>query len=383
MLTLLLACSDDKPAEPAPAPDAADLATPAPPPPAAASVSKAFALDAPGGVNGAPEGMNFVVPAGTQAEVVAGPLSDGSTGVRLTAKAAGDALVCTLPFPTTPQLTVRARMKVAEVQPGSQPWQGMNVELRSRDDGGALVQPQGSRYTLIRNERAAGDWAEVENAVAQPPGATKAEVCFRFVNSTGTVEIDKIEVGGAVEEAAAAPAPEPVVGATANAVRFDLDAPGGGSGAPTGADFFVPPGTPGVETKVGDVDGGTGFSLTVTQPGNALACTSPFPTKAKMVAKGRVRVRDVKSDGRPWTGFAAEVRTYDAAGALVSPAGTQFVPLRTWKAAGDWAEFTQPFEPPAAAANGKVCLRFPESTGAADVDWIEVAEVVGDAVADQ
>jgi hypothetical protein len=284
----------------------------------------------------------------------------------------------------TPQLTVRTRVKVSGIQPGSQPWQGMNVELRSRDDAGALVQPQGARYTMVKNLRADGDFTDIESAATQPAGATKAEVCMRFVNSTGTLEIDSIAVDGVIEGAAttgAAAAAEPVVGATANAVRFDLDAAGGGNGAPQGADFFVPPGTPGVETKVGDLgDGAMGFSLTATQPGNALACTQPFPTKAKMVAKGRVRVRDVKTDGRPWTGFSAEVRTYDAAGALVSPPTMQFVPLRTWKAAGDWAEFTQPFEPPNGAANGKVCVRFPESTGAADVDWFEVAEVVDDAV---
>lgn len=372
MLTLLLAllaCKGEgdvatptPPAEPPPAPAVAP--TPAPPP-AAPPETKALELDAPGGANGAPEGAAFVVPPGTQAEVVAGPLTGGATGMRMTVTAKGDALMCTQALPLGAQARVKARVRVADLKPGPQDWMGMNVELRARGAGGELISPSGSRYVLLRNLRADTDWTDVEANVATPAGATKGEVCFRFVDSLGTVEVDRVEVSGPATATDGGPA---------EVARWDLDQPGGGAGAPAGADFFVPQGA-GAKTKIGDLGGGTGFALELDQAGNALACTQSFALTGKMQARGRVRARDVKSDARAWTGFVVELRAYDAGGTLVPAATMQYMPLSTVKAPGDWAEFAQPFVPPAGAANGKLCARFAEATGKADVDWLAVDDL--------
>ncbi|MFN7142896.1 MAG: hypothetical protein ACK4YP_03910, partial [Myxococcota bacterium] len=92
LLLALLACSGDqadvKTLEPAPAPEVAPTEPVAPPPAAAPTgESRTFELDAPGGTGGAPDGAAFIVPGGTNAETTAGPLSDGSTGMKLVARA--------------------------------------------------------------------------------------------------------------------------------------------------------------------------------------------------------------------------------------------------------------------------------------------------------
>ena len=375
MLTLLalLACSgseSDVKTTPLPAPEV--VAPPVVAPVAApAGETRTFDLAATGGAGGAPDGAAFIVPPGTQAELVVGPLSDGSTGMKLTAKAEGDALMCLASVPLGATATFGARLKVSDVKPGAQTWQGMNVELRARDANGGLVSPAGSRYVLLRNDRTPGDWSDFEVPVAVPAGATSGEFCFRFVNATGTVEVDKAVVKGipGSSTAAASGAGDAAKGPV---TRFDLDAPGGGSGAPAGFDFLVPPGTTGTTLAAGPVDGGAGFTFAVAAKANTLACSQPFPVSGTMRAATRVRVTDITTDSRAWTGFTAEIRSYDAAGALVSPEGSQFLTLGVLRSKGAWQELGKPFAALPNAATAKLCLRFVESTGAAEVDWAEI-----------
>ena len=224
---LLLACSGGPtnppeptvPTEPAPAapPPAATAAAPAP---TAATPPTVLELDAAGGGGGAPAGLNFILPAGVDAEAVAGPLSDGSKGFRLTARSPGDALVCTSALDAAGQVGVKLRMAVKDLKAGAQNWNGLTIELRPRDAAGALVSPPGSRYLTLQNLRADIDWTEVSGQAALPAGATRTEVCVRFVQSSGSVEVDRLEVSGVGG------------GGGAAEVRYDLDLPGGGGGRP-------------------------------------------------------------------------------------------------------------------------------------------------------
>lgn len=365
--------------------ETADIATPppvvTPPPEARASVAPPLAtsgsvrtldLDGLGGSGGAPAGAAFIVPAGTPAQLTAGTLSDGSTGMKLVANAPGDALMCTESVQLGSQVTFGTRMKVSEITPGPQEWMGLNVELRARDASGAVVSPGSGRYVLLRNERAQSDWTEWEAPILVPPGAVQGEFCYRFVNSTGTLEVDRVVITGALESAAqvasgAASADAP----TGPVTRWELDTPGGGNGAPEGFDFLIPPGAPGMSAVAGPVAGGTGFTFQVAQAGNGLACSQPFPVSPNNRVRARVRLTDLKSDARAWTGFVAEVRAYDSANALVSPTTSQFTTIGTLKTAGDWVELDKSFPSPLGAATGKVCFRFVESTGTAEVDWVE------------
>ncbi|MBM4369201.1 MAG: hypothetical protein FJ102_23505, partial [Deltaproteobacteria bacterium] len=152
-------------------------------------------LNAGGGLNGAPEGMFFIVPPGANAEAVTGALSDGVQGAKLTVRQAGDALMCTQSAPLGPQAVVRARLKVPEITPGGGSWMGMNMELRTRDAKGNLVSPPGLMYTLVQNVREpTAGWVDMEGRVPVPAGATQGEVCFRFVLSTGVLELDRVQL---------------------------------------------------------------------------------------------------------------------------------------------------------------------------------------------
>lgn len=366
LFTLLFACSEPKPAPPSESPPApAEPVPPAPP----ATEARVLELDDLGGGGGAPAGMNFIVPPGSDAELVPGGLEAGAKGFRMTVRAHGDALACTDPFEVGPTLGAKVRLRLAGVTTGGQPWMGLNIEARPRDAAGALVSPAGSRYLLLQNLTADAPWGEVEVAGAVPVGAVRAELCFRFVNATGTLEVDRVELQGVAAPAA--------VGGT----RWELDEAGGQNGAPKGAAFLVPPGSTGVETFAGDLGGVMGYRLRVSAPGNALVCTDAFPVAGKMVATGRARARGVRAGGGPYQGFTAEVRSYDAAGALVSPPTAQFIPLKVWTAESDWTGFTSAFTPPAGAATGKLCTRFVEATGVGEVDWLGVAPA-GEAVAE-
>lgn len=162
--------------------------------------------------------------------------------------------------------------------------------------------------------------------------------------------------------------------------RWELDAPGGGGGAPLGADFFIGPDVVGATTFVGEVGGAVGFSLALTRPSNAVACTVPFPVAPKMKGRGRVRVRSVQPGPGPYQGFTAEVRNYDPKGVLVPGPGSQYIPLQVWREPADWVEFDTAFTPPDHTTNAKICLRFVDATGEVDVDWLGVAGVSAGAV---
>ncbi|MES2641961.1 MAG: hypothetical protein V4850_20900 [Myxococcota bacterium] len=322
--------------------------------------SKALEMDFAGGTNGAPYGMAFFIPPGTRAVATAGLLSDGSEGFTFTAEAPGDAVVCSQAIGVAGPITITARHRVATLGAVAQAWHGAQVELRARTAEGLLVEVPGTRYLPLRQINAAGDWATWEQRVDPPAGARKVELCWRIVGTTGTLEVDRATV---VSDGVPLPVAAPVV-----SVRWDLDTPGP-SGAPEGFDFMVPPGTRGASIVTDD--GAIHFETTAAS--NALACSQPFSVAPGMLFRGRYRLRALETDTRAWTGFVAEVRTYDMIGGLASPGGVPFTVLQTWKApTADWAEFESAFAPPTGAVTGKLCFRFVESTGAVDLDWAAV-----------
>jgi hypothetical protein len=326
-----------------------------------AGESRSFAMDFGGGRNGAPYGLAFFIPSGTKAAAAAGNLSDGSEGFTLVAEAPGDAVVCTDAMQVAGPVTVTARQRVAALAGASQDWHGAHAELRFRDEGNVLVEVPGTRFLPLHRVAAAGEWEEWEQRAEPPAGAKKAELCWRLVGTAGTLEVDRATF---VTDGVPLPTLPPVV-----AVRWELDEPGP-SGAPEGFDLLLPPGTKGALLDLHE--GAIRFETTAA--GNALACSQPVSVAPGMVFRGRVRIRELTTDAREWTGFVAEVRTYDMVGGLASPGGMPFSTLETWKAAdGAWAEFESAFAPPKGSVTGKLCFRFVESTGKADVDWAAIA----------
>lgn len=327
---------------------------------AAVGESRRFDLDLPGGGAGAPFGANLFVPPGAQGSVRVGPLSDGSRGAELSVPAAFDTVLCTSPVAAAGALEVTARLRVAElVAPAV-----VELELRPRDATGGLVSPPESRFVRLSSWSAAGEWGEWSGRAALPEGAVKAELCLRLVGGAGRVELDAASV-----VTPGVPLP-PVVPAVTR--RWELDEAGGERGAPLGFAFLVPPGTVGAELAGGEREGARGVWLRVTQPGNAVVCSEGFSAATGMVGRGRVTVEAVTSDERPWTGFVAEVRTYDLVGGLVSPGGGAFTQLRTWRSPAAGEDFAVAFAPPSEATTAKLCFRFVESTGVAFVDWAGV-----------
>jgi hypothetical protein len=58
--------------------------------------------------------------------------------------------------------------------------------------------------------------------------------------------------------------------------------------------------------------------------------------------------------------------------------------VQVWKApTADFAPFGKEFTAPEKATTAKICLRFAESTGSADVDWLGVTTESAPAVADE
>ncbi len=325
-----------------------------------AGESRALEMDFAGGRAGAPYGLAFFVPQGTAATATTGLLSDGSEGFTFVATAPGDGVVCSDPIAVAGPLTVTARQRVSALTGATQGWHGAHAELRARAEGGALVEVPGTRYLPLHVVNAAGDWETWEQRVEPPAGARTVELCWRLVGTSGTLEVDRAAV---VSDGVPLPQLPPVV-----SVRWELDSPGP-SGAPEGFEFMVPPGTKGATLAV--KDGGVTFETTAAS--NALACTQSLSVAPGMLFRGRYRVRALTTDTRTWTGFVAEVRTYDMVGGLASPVGLPFSVLQTWKSAsGEWAEFESAFAPPKGAVTGKLCFRFVESTGAVDLDWAEV-----------
>lgn len=153
-----------------------------------------LALDELGGEKGAPRGMAFLFPPGAPVSAKAGELSDGSRGFTFSAPEEGNPVVCTQPIPVSARMQVGVRMRLAEIVPGPQKFMGLTVELRSRDASGNLLSPASGRYTPIRSFREPGEWSAWEAPVQPVSGASTGEFCFRFVRSTGKVEVDAIVI---------------------------------------------------------------------------------------------------------------------------------------------------------------------------------------------
>lgn len=367
LLLLLAGCGSDADRSRLPAiPDPPEV--PLLPEEAPKGESRAFELNFGGGGAGAPYGMNLFVPPGMVGSVVTGPLTDGAKGATFSVPQKGDTVLCTSPVRIQGPFRFTARLRVAELVAAGDGWSGVDLELRARDDQNALVSPpDGTRFQRIAHWSGAGDWEDVDEEITPPAGAVKGELCLRFVTATGTVEVDRLQV-----ETPGVPLPPPI---PIVSVAWNLDEAGGGSGAPRGFDFLIPPGTTGATLTAGPLDGGaTGIRMKVETPGNAVTCSQPFSVAPGMVARGRVNVLSVTPDGRPWTGFVAEVRTYDLVGGLASPVGSPFTPVTTLREATGWLSFEQPFAPPAEAVTGKLCFRFVESTGEALIDEASVGE---------
>jgi hypothetical protein len=149
-------------------------------------------MDEPGGEKGAPQGMAFLFTPGAKVESQTGPLSDGSTGFRFAVAEEGTSVVCTAALPLAEPRGVHVRLKMEAVTPGPQKFMGLQLELRSRDAPGALVFPPAGRYTTVHTFRDVSDWQELDAAVVPPAGSVTGELCFRFVRSTGAVEVDSL-----------------------------------------------------------------------------------------------------------------------------------------------------------------------------------------------
>ncbi|MSP54443.1 MAG: hypothetical protein EXR69_02375 [Myxococcales bacterium] len=326
--------------------------------------SRAFDMNFGGGVAGAPYGVGFFVPPGVVASPVAGRLSDGSMGFSFTVPTPGDAVVCTAPVRMQGRVSLSGRMRVAELVTTAELWTGFDVELRARDEQKRLVSPEGTKFVRVAHVREQGGFEEWSAEIEVPTAAVQAEVCWRFLGATGTVEVDRVVV-----ESPGMPVP---VAAPIVSVEWPMDEPGGPGGAPLGFSFLIPPGTTGAALSLNE---GEGLRIAVDNPGNALACSDAFSVAPGIVVSGRVKVDRVQSDDHPWTGFVAEVRSYDMVGRLASSGTTPFTLLRAWKLpTTGWEDFTAPFAPPKGAVSGKVCFRFVEATGVADVDGAGVGE---------
>lgn len=328
--------------------------------------SRSFGLDAEGGRSGAPIGASYFLPDATQAVAVTGALSDGSRGFSLEATRPGDGTVCLAPVRLGAGIKVHARTRLVALGAEGPTWSGAVFELRARGADGKLVGADGKPYIPLSVRKDVGGWEEWEAEARVPDGAKRGEVCVRFVQKTGKIEVDQVVV-----EAPGVPVP---VERKVRAVRWELDTPGGGKGGPDGVDFLIPPGTKGATLLAGEVQGGRGFRMEIESRGNAAVCTQPVPVAAGMKLRGRVRVERIETDEREWTGMVFEVRTFNLLGGLASPPVTPYNFILAKKAVSDWEEFERVFVPPDGAVTGKLCWRFVESTGVGEVDWLAIGE---------
>ncbi len=342
--------------------------------------SRAFEMDFGGGGSGAPYGVNFFIPSGTVATAESGPVEGSAKGFTLGVPQPGDAVVCTASLRMKDRVALSGRMSVPAVTPTAEPWTGLDVEIRARDEAKQIVSPEGARFVRVKHLRAPTEgFVEWTADVDLPVGTVQGEVCWRFVKATGAVAVDRLVV-----ESPGVPVPLPVPIIT---VDWPLDEPGGAGGAPMGFAFLIPPGTTGSTLSLfrepasapekpasGETGVLRGFVMDVAKPANTLVCSDPFAVAPGMRVRGRVKVESVQTDSRAWTGFVAEIRTYDMVGGLASAGATPFTLLQAWKAPTDWQDFEVPFAPPKGAANGKLCFRFVESVGVARVERAGVGE---------
>lgn len=319
---------------------------------------KTLELDAPGGVAGAPEGMAFIMPPGALAELYAGDLGGGVTGLRVRATGVGDAVACTQSLPMTGTVFVKARVRVPEVTPGAADWQGATIEVRARDNQGTLVSPPGMMFTPLSVLRAPAEWADVQGKVVIPAGATKGEVCFRMVLSTGTLEVDRLMVIAPKASAAAAMVAPGV--STANVplppTRFEPVVVTGGVVGP-GA---TPVGAGEVQPR--------GLRLDAPTLGSGVACSPWLPAARSIVVFGDLTVTTQNPSAPDWSGIAVEAYAQGAGGPLIAVSGAPYLVLRARTLAGT-ETFSETWKPPAGAQQVKVCARVSSAAGTARLDW--------------
>jgi hypothetical protein len=341
---------------------------------------KDFGLDQAGGLGGAPEGMVFVLPPGASATATFGPLGDGADGVRLAVTQPGDALVCTQPLPLGPQAFFRARARVPEITAGNGSWMGMNVELRARDGMGGLV----GQYVMIKNVREPMGWQDIDQRLPVPAGSTQGEFCFRFVLSTGVVEIDKISVVSKIDGSApVAPPPAPVVSATpAPASAPAAPTPAAPAPAPTAlfstkktkeltpvavvAASPPPSAAPPPATVVGTSN--NGFTLRLDLRGSSVGCSRWLPTVPSLHVSGTAALSVVNPDAAGWSGLAVEGYARDAQGRPMLVGGAPWAPLYVTTTAGPEQQFSLDWVPPAGAVRVRVCGRFADAAGNIDFE---------------
>jgi hypothetical protein len=362
--------------------------------PGFAGTFKDLSLDAGGGLGGAPEGMNFIVPPGAAASAEATTFSDGAKGARLTVKAVGDALMCTQLVPLGPQAFISTRLRVPQIAPGAGSWMGMNLELRARDERGNLVSPPGMMFTLVKNLREPIEWTDVESKVAVPAGATQGEFCFRFVLSTGVVEVDRIQIvskqgDGSLSAAAppavpaAAPAPSSAPTSTA---RTTAPAPGPASvaaaaptyaSAPVAAPAASSPSAvvtvaPTLAVAASGTTGGDvarGFTLRVDQRASSVACSKWVPATGTVSVFGTVDLTAVNGDAVDWSGIAIEAYARDASERALAVGGVPYAPVFVAMQQGLGQKFSVNWSAPPGTTKARFCARFSDAAGNAVFDW--------------
>lgn len=319
-----------------------------------AGTLKEFGLDRAGGYGGAPEGLAFIVPPGATSTASFGDLGEGVTGVRFEVKQAGDALVCTQLLPLGPQAFVRARLRVPAIAPGAGSWMGLNFELRARDGLGALVSPAGGQYQLIKNLRETSSWQDVEQRITVPTGATQGEFCFRFVLSTGTLEVDKLSIVSKSGEGAASLAPPP---AATPRVATEPTPP---VAAPTAT---------AARTAVGPEGASRGFTLRLDQRGSSVACTPWIATSAALRVQGTADVATINPEAVDWSGLAVEAYARDARDQPLSTQGVPYASIFVTTRQGLGQRFSVDWSPPADTSRARLCARFSDASGSASFDW--------------
>ncbi|GDX83159.1 hypothetical protein LBMAG42_49700 [Deltaproteobacteria bacterium] len=346
-----------------------------------AGTLKELELDKPGGFGGAPEGMAFIVPPGSTSSATFGDLGEGVSGIRFEVKQPGDALVCTQLLPLGPQAFVRARVRVPELAAGAGSWMGLNFELRPRDGLGALVSPPGGQYLLIKNVRETTGWQDVEQRLTVPSGATQGEFCFRFVLSTGALEIDKLSIvskqGDGASAAAPPPAPAPVPAVpvpapvvtppapvVAKSKATKEKAPEPAAVAPTVVATVV-------AAQPGPIpEGGSrGFTLRLDQRGSSVACTPWILTSTTLRVTGTADVSAINPEAVDWSGLAVEAYARDANDRPLASNGVPYAPIFVTMQQALGQRFALDWAPPAGTARARLCARFSDASGNAAFDW--------------
>lgn len=346
---------------------------------------KELSLDAPGGFNGAPEGMTFIALPGAPSVAEYTTFADGNKGARLSVKGVGDSLVCTQPVALGPQVYLSARVRVPEIVPGGGSWMGMNAELRARDDRGTLVSPPGMMFTMLKNIREPlAEWTEIDGKLAVPTGATQGEFCFRFVLSTGVVEIDKVRIvsrragaeGASVATSAPVPAPAapapaapaPAVPAPAAPVLVaSASAPPSSKATTTAAPVMAP--ISNTATTASNDGSSRGFTLRLDQRASSVACSKWVPASTSVTVFGTVDITAINAEAVDWSGLAVEAYARDAADKAVVSGGVPYAPLFVATQAGLGQRFSVSWKPPAGSARVRLCARFSDAAGNAVFDW--------------